>query len=162
MGKSGAHAFFVLLWDSESFYWCRSLQFCQNISHVFGSLNLILGIHLLTSLCGHRCSLDCIPGCSGRLGFCFCLPSRRGNSRDVGTHCAQMSLNLFGTCSILFLPEPLGGTGSGRVPWECPELGWWHSSGFLAEHWIPFMQADLRALSLVLCLEALAGAFSTF
>ena len=111
MGKSGAHAFFVLLWDSESFYWCRSLQFCQSISHVFGSPNLILGIHLLTSLCGHRCSLDCIPGCSGRLGFCFCLPSRRGNSLDVGTHCAQMSLNLFGTCSILFLPEPLGGTG---------------------------------------------------
>ena len=133
-GKVWITCLFFLLWDSESFYWCRSLQFCPSISHIFWITKLDSGDTLVNISLWTQMFI----GLHSRLfwgsGVLICLPSRCGNSRDVGTQCAQMSLNLFGTCSVLFLPEPLGGTGSGRVPWECPELEWWHSSGFLAEH----------------------------
>lgn len=42
-----------------------------------------------------------------------------------------------------------------------PRVGVWHSSGFLAEHQVPFIQVYQGSLRAAFCLEALAGASNT-
>lgn len=122
-GKSGSHAFLFYCGILRASIGVGRCSFARAFPIFFGSPNLILGIHLLTSLCGHS---DVHWIAHSRLfwgsGVLICLPSRRLGTPWRGNS-VLMSLNLFGTCSVLFLPEPLGGTGSGRSSMGMPWVG---------------------------------------